>query len=103
MGLFGNNNKKNIVKIAEDDLNDAKLSSIDFATEDVRKRAFINILGARLAMKSLFSKKIEATNLYSLYTIHNVLEKIDIADIYYKNVNVIQLAVSLFNVYENII
>lgn len=87
MGLFGSA-KKATVKIAEDDLNDAKLSSIDFQTEEIRKRAFINVLGARLAMKYFFSEKIQANNIYSLYTIHNILESIDIADIYFKNVKI---------------
>ena len=78
--------KKNIVKIEEADLKDAKLSSIDFADETTRKRAFINVLGARLAMKMLFSTKIEANNIYSLYTIHNVLAELDLADIYYQGI-----------------
>lgn len=85
MGIF---DKKNIIKIAEDDLQDAKLSSIDFADENTKKRAFIDVLGARLAMKLLFSKKIEAGNLYSMYTIHNVLERLDIADIYFNNIKI---------------
>ncbi|MFA7659330.1 MAG: hypothetical protein WCY19_07840 [Candidatus Gastranaerophilaceae bacterium] len=78
--------KKTTVKIAEDDLKDAKLSSIGFADESTKKRAFIDVLGARLAMKLLFSQKIEANNLYSLYTIHNVLEDFDLADIYYQGI-----------------
>lgn len=85
MGIF---NKKNIIKLAEDDLNDARLSSQDFADDATKKRAFIDVLGARLAMKSLFSKKIEANNLYSMYTIQNVLGHIDIADIYFNNVKI---------------
>ena len=48
-------NKKNIVSIAEEDLNDANLSCVDFKNEVTRKRAFIDVLGARLAMKYLFS------------------------------------------------
>lgn len=78
--------KKNIVKIEEADLKDAKLSSMDFSNELTRKRAFINVLGSRLAMKILFSEKIEANNIYSLYTIHNVLEELDLADIYYQGI-----------------
>lgn len=78
--------KKNIVKIEEEDLKDAKLSSMDFKDEVTKKRAFIDVLGTRLAMKFLFSKKINANNIYSLYTIHNVLEEIDIADIYFEGI-----------------
>lgn len=80
--------KKSLTKIEDDDLKDAKLSSMDIFDEETKKRAYINILGARLAMKMLFSQKIEANNLYSLYTIQNVLEEIDIADIYFKGIKI---------------
>lgn len=80
--------KDSVIKIEEDDLQDAKLSTIDFTDKTTKKRAFLNVLGARLAMKMLFSQKIEATNLYSLYTIHNVIEELDIADIYFNGVKI---------------
>lgn len=85
MGIF---DKKNVVKIEEEDLKDAKLSSIDYTEELTKKRAFIDVLGARLAIKMLFSKKIEASNVYSLYTIHSLLEDIDIADIHYEGMRI---------------
>lgn len=80
--------KNSDIRIEEDDLKDAKLSSADFSDDSIRKRAFINVLGARLAMKMLFSHKIEANNLYSLYTIHNVIEELDIADIYFQGIKI---------------
>ena len=80
--------KDSVINIEEDDLQDAKLSSLDFQDKTTKKRAFLNVLGARLAMKMLFSQKIEATNLYSLYTIHNVLEELDIADIYFQGLKI---------------
>lgn len=80
--------KDSSIKIEEDDLQDAKLSSLDFSNTTTRKRAFLNVLGARLAMKMLFSQKIDATNLYSLYTIHNVLSELDIADIYVQGIKI---------------
>lgn len=85
MGIF---DKKNMIKIEEEDLKDAKLSTVDYADESTKKRAFIDVLGARLAIKMLFSKKIEASNIYSLYTIHSLLENIDIADIYYEGMRI---------------
>jgi hypothetical protein len=85
MGIF---DKKDIVKIAQEDLNDAKLSSVAFKEENIKRKAFINILGARLAMNLLFSKKIKANNLYSLYTTHNVLGQLDISDIYYNGIKI---------------
>lgn len=80
--------KKSSVKIEEEDLKDAKLSSMDFTDSFIKKRAFVGVLGARLAMKLLFSQKIEANNIYSLYTIHNVLEELDIADIYFQGIKI---------------
>ncbi len=80
--------KKDLIKIINEDLDDAKLSSADFTDEHTKKRAFINVLGARLAMKMLFSQKIEANNVYSLYTLHSVLEELDIADIYFNDLKI---------------
>lgn len=80
--------KKNFVKIEKEDLKDAKLSSAGFSDETTQKRAFVDVLGARLAIKMLFSKKIEANNVYSLYTIQNVLKDLDIADIYYSGIKI---------------
>lgn len=80
--------KKDSIIIEEDDLQDARLSSIDFSDKIIKKRAFLNVLAARLAMKMLFSQKIEANNLYSLYTIHSVIEELDIADIYYQGIKI---------------
>lgn len=78
--------KKSAVKVDSEDIKDARLSSADFVNENVKKRAYVNVLGARLAMKMLFSQKIEANNLYSLYTIHSILEELNIADIYYNGI-----------------
>ena len=80
--------KKNFIKIEKEDLKDARLSSADFGDERIQKRAFANVLGARLAIKMLFSRKIEANNVYSLYTIQNVLKDLDIADIYYSDIKI---------------
>jgi hypothetical protein len=85
MKLF---DKKNFVKISDEDLKDAKLSTADFKNESVRKRAFINVLGARLAMNYMFSQKLEANNIYSLYRAHSIIEQFDISDIYYQGIKV---------------
>lgn len=78
--------KKSVIKIDGDDIKDARLSSAGFADNVTKKRAYMNVLGARLAMKMLFSQKIEANNLYSLYTIHSVLEELNISDVYYNSI-----------------
>lgn len=85
MGIF---DKKNIIKIDAEDVKDAKLSSAGFPDGSLKQRAFVDVLGARLAMKSLFSQKIEANNFYSLYSIHSVLKELDIADIYFQGIKI---------------
>lgn len=84
MGIF----EKKSIKIEKEDLKDAKLSSVDFKDENIKRRAFMNVLGARLAIKMLFSKKIKANNVYSLYTINNILKGIDISDIYFDGIKI---------------
>lgn len=89
MKIFDKNSGfESIIEVDEDDLKDAKLSAVDFAAENVKKRAFVNVLGARLAMKMLFSQKIKANNLYSLYTIQNILEELNISDIYVDGIRI---------------
>lgn len=85
MGIF---DKKNIIKIDAEDVKDAKLSSAGFPNGSLKQRAFVDVLGARLAMKSLFSQKIEANNFYSLYSVHSVLKELDIADIYFQGIKI---------------
>ncbi|MBR1754112.1 hypothetical protein IJ732_04670 [bacterium] len=85
MKIFARNNK---IKIRKEDLNDAKASSASFNNLDVQKRAFLNVLGARVAINGLFNEKIDANNIYSLYTVNTIREKVDIADIYYKNLKI---------------
>ncbi len=79
---------KTITPALEEDLNDAKLSTADFADINIKKRAFFNVLGARLAIKTFFNNKIKADNLYSMYTIHNVLEEVDVADVYFEGIKI---------------
>ena len=56
MSIFDN---KNVIEITKDDINDASLSSK--CIEDNRqKRAFANVLGARLGIKFLHSIDIKA-------------------------------------------
>lgn len=92
-------NKKDIIKIDEQDLKDAGLSSADFSNEQKRKRAFANVLAARLGMKFLFSQKLEANNLFSMYSIQKILENLDISDV---NLSEIRIDVRLVFNHEEI-
>ena len=79
MGIF---DKANLIELTQEDLQDAKTTAGLFKDEFVKRRAFANVIAARCALKLLFSLNIEATNLYSMYSINKVLERLDIADVY---------------------
>lgn len=79
MGIF---DKASLIELTQEDLQDAKTTAGLFQEELVKRRAFANVIAARSALKLLFSLNIEATNLYSMYSINKVLERLDIADVY---------------------
>lgn len=85
MGIFDEN--KNLIEITKDDMHDAIYSSAKLE-EDVKKRAFANVLGARLGIKFLKSIGINANNFESLYTIPAILKDMDISDVCVDNIRV---------------
>ena len=85
MGIF---EKANVIELNQEDLQDAKSTANLFKDDLTQRRAVANVIAARSALKLLFSLNIEATNLYSMYSINKVLEKLDIADVYAGNVRI---------------
>lgn len=85
MGIFDEN--KNLIEITQDDMHDAIYSSAKL-DEDIKKRAFANVLGARLGIKFLKSIGINANNFESLYTIPAILKDMDISDVCVDNIRV---------------
>lgn len=85
MGIFDEN--KNLIEITKDDMHDAIYSSAKL-DEDIKKRAFANVLGARLGIKFLKSIGINANNFESLYTIPAILKDMDISDVCVDNIRV---------------
>jgi len=81
MSIFDDNN---YIEITKDDINDASLSS-NHLEESIKKRAFANVLGARLGIKFLKQLDINASNFNSIYTIPAVLKDMDVSDIYTEN------------------
>ena len=81
MSIFDDNN---YIEITKDDINDASLSS-NHLEESIKKRAFANVLGARLGIKFLKQLDINASNFSSIYTIPAVLKDMDVSDIYTEN------------------
>ena len=81
MSIFDDNN---LIEITQEDIQDAAVSSNRFE-ERINKRAFANVLGARLGIKFLAKLKSKASNFESIYTIPAILKDMDISDIYTEN------------------
>ena len=66
---------------------DASAAANSFTQKEVKNRAYINTLGAELAIKYLLSENIDVSNLHNIHSIKKVLEEIDISDIILSNKN----------------
>lgn len=84
MGIFDDNN---FIEITQDDIHDAVYSSSNLE-DNIKQRAFANVLGGRLGIKYLKSIGFNATNQNSLYTIPAVLKDMDISDVNIDNIKV---------------
>ncbi len=67
---------------------DASAAANSFAHKDVKNRAYINTLGAELAMKYLVSENIDVSAAKNIHSIKKILEEIDIADIMLPNIHI---------------
>ena len=66
---------------------DASAAANSFTQKEVKNRAYINTLGAELAIKYLLSENIDVSNLHNIHSIKKVLEEIDISDIILSNIH----------------
>lgn len=67
---------------------DASVAANSFAHKDVKNRAYINTLGAELAMKYLVSENVDISNAKNIHAIKKILEETDIADIMLENIHI---------------
>lgn len=67
---------------------DASAAANSFAHKDVKNRAYINTLGAELAMKYLVSENIDVSTAKNIHSIKKILEETDIADIILPNIHI---------------
>lgn len=67
---------------------DASAAANSFAHKDVKNRAYINTLGAELAMKYLVSENIDVSTAKNIHSIKKILEETDIADIMLPNIHI---------------
>lgn len=84
MGIFDDNK---FIEITQDDIKDAMLSSKNL-DDNIKQRAFANVIGGRLGIKYLKSIGFNATNQNSLYTIPAVLKDMDISDVNLDNIRI---------------
>ena len=77
-----------LIYIDEKDKHDASAAANAFAHKDVKNRAYINTLGADLAMKYLASENIDISNVYNIHSIKKILEELDISDIMLPNIHI---------------
>lgn len=67
---------------------DASAAANAFTHKDTKNRAYINTLGAELAMKYLLSEDIQVANTCNIHSIKKILEEIDISDIMLDNIHI---------------
>ena len=80
--------QETLIYIEEQDKHDASAAANAFAHKDTKNRAYINTLGAELAMKYLASEDINIANIYNIHSIKKILEEIDISDIMLPNIHI---------------
>ena len=77
-----------LIYIEENDKVEASLAAKGFADEEVKNRAYINALGAELALKYLISENISINNIHNLHSVKKILEETDISDIMLPNIHI---------------
>lgn len=77
-----------LIYIENQDKHDASVAANAFAHKDTKNRAYINTLGADLALKYLASENIDISNIHNIHSIKKILEEIDISDIMLPNIHI---------------
>ena len=77
-----------IIYIDDQDKLDASVAANAFADKDVKNRAYVNTLGAELAMKYLASENINVSDIYNIHSIKKILEELDISDVMLPNIHI---------------
>lgn len=80
--------QETLIYIEDQDKLDASAAANAFAHKDTKNRAYINTLGAELALKYLASENIDVSNTYNIHSIKKILEEMDISDIMLPNIHI---------------
>ena len=77
-----------LIYIEQKDKDEASLLLKGFTNQNIKKRAFINALGAELLMKFLSQEGINIANIYNMHNIFKIREEFDIADVMLPNIHI---------------
>ncbi len=77
-----------LIYVEQEDKSQASAAARGFAQKSIQNRAYINTLGARLAMKYLASEDINISNIYNIHSIKKILEEIDVSDVMLPNIHI---------------
>lgn len=80
--------QETLIYIEDQDKLDASAAANAFAHKDTKNRAYINTLGAELALKYLASENIDVSDTYNIHSIKKILEEMDISDIMLPNIHI---------------
>ena len=79
--------QETLIYIDDKEKYDASAIANSFASNNTKNRAYINALGAELAIKYLQSENISISNLKNMHSIKKILEDFDISDIMLPNIH----------------
>ena len=77
-----------LIYIEQKEKDEATLLLKGLTNPNVRKRVFVNALGAELLMKYLAQEGISVANVYNMHNIFKIREEFDIADVMLPNVHI---------------
>lgn len=77
-----------LIYIEDENKTEAEFMSRSFVKKDLKNRAYINALGAELAIKYLTSEGFDTSDLHNMHSISKILEKLDISDIMLPNIHI---------------
>ena len=77
-----------LIYIEQKEKDEATLLLKGFTSPNLRKRVFINALGAELLMKYLAQEGINVANVYNMHNIFKIREEFDVADVMLPNIHI---------------
>lgn len=80
--------QQTLIYIEKENLEEAKFMSRNFVNPEVKKRAYVNALGAELISGYLASEGFDVQNLHNIHSISKILENNDISDILLPNIHI---------------